>query len=87
MGDRKISARGVYYDLSLSPYEYVSPYGDSFKFSSQKKLEIYARDIVKEVERIEKILARNSLIDHLPPEIIGLLFRMVYRAFYRKIEG
>lgn len=87
MGERKVSARGVYYDLSLSPYEYVSPYGDSFKFSSQKKLEIYARDIVKEVERVEKLLDRNGLVNHLPPEIVAMLFRMVFRAFYRKIEG
>lgn len=86
MGERKISARGVYYDLSLSPYEYESPYGDLFKFSSQKKLEIYARDIVKEVSRVEKMLDRNGLKNHLPPEIVGMLFRMVYRAFYRETE-
>lgn len=87
MGERKVSARGVYYDLSLSPYEYESPYGDVFKFSSQKKLEIYARDIVKEVERVEKLLDRNELVKFLPPEIVAMFFRMVYRAFYRKTEG
>ncbi|MBO5870270.1 MAG: hypothetical protein J6Q89_05915 [Clostridia bacterium] len=45
MTDVKRSRRGVYYDLTESPYEYNSPYGDLFKFSSEKKLEIYTRDI------------------------------------------
>ena len=81
------SARGVYYDLSKSPYEYESPYGDLFKFSSRKKLEIYTRDIVKELDRITKALERNRLGDTLPDEIIQLLYRATFRCFYRKIEG
>ena len=81
------SRRGVYYDLTKSPYEYQSPYGDLFKFSSQKKLEIYTRDIEKEVDRITKVLERHGLGDHLPSEIIQLLYRAVFRSFYRKIEG
>lgn len=82
-----VTRRGVYLDLSRSPYEYESPYGDLFKFSSQKRLEMYARDIVKEVQRLEKQLDRHRLIDHLPGEIVQLLFRSVYRALYQKIEG
>lgn len=81
------SRRGVYYDLSKSPYEYKTPYGDLFKFSSAKKLEIYTRDIPKEIDRIWKALDRNGLQDYLPSEIILLLMRSTYRAFYRKIEG
>lgn len=81
------SARGVYYDLTKSPYEYESPYGDLFKFSSRKKLEIYTRDIVKELDRITKALERNRLGDTLPDEIIQLLYRATFRCFYRKIEG
>ena len=88
MSDRKtVSARGVYYDLSLSPYEYESPYGDLFKFSSKKKLEIYARDIEKEIKRVTAILERNDLQRFLPDEIIQLIYREVFRCFYRKIEG
>ena len=81
------TARGVYLDLTKSPYEYNTPYGDLFKFSSAKKLEIYRRDIVKELGRLEKILERNEMSGFLPDEIIQLLTRAVYRAFYRKIEG
>lgn len=81
------SARGVYYDLSKSPYEYQTPYGDLFKFSSQKKLDIYTRDIIKEVARLDKALTRNNLIAFIPAEISQLLERAAYSAFYKKIEG
>lgn len=81
------TARGVYLDLTKSPYEYQTPYGDLFKFSSAKKLEIYTRDIVKEIARLEKLVERHGMGDFLPDEIIQLLTRAVYRAFYRKTEG
>lgn len=80
------TARGVYLDLTKSPYEYRTPYGDLFKFSSKKKLEIYTRDIVKEIARLEKLIDRHGLGDFLPDEIIQLMTKAVYRAFYRKIE-
>lgn len=77
--------RGVYRDLSLSPYEYKSPYGDLFKFPSEKKLEIYARDVEKELDRVNKVLDRNDLWRMLPPEILHLIARTVYKAFYCKM--
>lgn len=87
MTDKKISSRGVYYDLTISPYEYKTPYGDIFKFSSAKKLEIYTRDVPKEVDRIKKVFKRNNLDKCVPDEIMWLIYRALYRAFYRKIEG
>ncbi len=87
MAQSKVTRRGVYRDLSLSPYEYQSPYGDLFKFPSEKKLEVYARDIQTELDRIAKALDRLQLTDYLPAEIVHLLFRYTYRAFYRKIVG
>lgn len=83
----KVSRRGVYYDLSISPYEYQTPYGDIFKFSSQKKLDIYTRDIKKELERLDKLIERYELTRFIPVEINTLLKRAVYKSFYRKIEG
>ena len=80
-----VSARGVYYDLTMSPYEYHTPYGDIFKFPSRKKLEMYTRDIVKEMERLQKALSRNDLYELLPDEIIQLLFRACYRSLYRRL--
>lgn len=82
-----VSRRGVYRDLSVSPYEYQTPYGDIFKFSSRKKLDIYTRDIEKEVERVNKVLQRNELKDKLPPEIVTLIMRCCYSCFYDVVEG
>lgn len=87
MSDVKRSRRGVYYDLKASPYEYQTPYGDVFKFSSAKRLEMYTRDVTAEVNRLERILKRNDLELFLPAEIARLLRRTVYRSTYRKIEG
>jgi hypothetical protein len=87
MSDVKRSRRGVYYDLSISPYEYQSPYGDVFKFRSSKKLEIYTRDLPKELEKLEQFINRNDLQRFVPREIITLLRRAVFRSLYKKIEG
>lgn len=83
---RRISRRGVYYDLDLSPYEYQSPYGDLFKFSSEKKLTIYTRDVEKEIQRLEALFDRYDLTERIPEEIATLIRREVYRAFYTKVE-
>lgn len=79
------SRRGVYYDLNKSPYEYTNSYGDSFKFPSQKKLEVYTAGIVKEIERVTKLISRNELWDFIPTEIVQLIYRETYRAYYRKV--
>ena len=87
MDDVVKSRRGVYYDLSQSPYEYTTPYGDIFKFKSQKKLDMYTRDIEKELAHLEKMVERHGLENFVPDEIMQLLKRAVYRAFYEKFEG
>lgn len=82
-----VSRRGVYYDLTKSPYEFTSPFGDLFKFSSKKKLEIYTRDIEKELDRLDKCITRNDMQEFIPVEIYQLLRKAVYKSFYKKIEG
>ena len=82
----KRSRRGVYYDLTESPYEYTSPYGDLFKFSSEKKLEIYTRDVDKELKRVNDLFTRHDLNKFIPIEIIDLIRRAVYRSFYKRVE-
>lgn len=82
----KRSRRGVYYDLTVSPYEVQTPYGDSFKFSSKKKMEIYTRDVVKEIDRLDTLLDRHGLRSYIPVEIIDLVKRSVYRSFYKHVE-
>lgn len=82
----KRSRRGVYYDLTESPYEYKSPYGDSFKFSSEKKLEIYTRDVIKEIQRVDNLFERYELSELVAGEILSLIRRAVYTAFYKRVE-
>lgn len=82
--DVKRSRRGVYYNLNESPYEYVTPYGDLFKFSSKKKLEIYSREIEKEMDRLDKAFEKTGAKDFLPGEIVQLIYRAAYRGFYKK---
>lgn len=82
----KKSRRGVYYDLTDSPYEFKTPYGESFKFSSAKKLEIYTRDVAKEIERVDKLFDRNGLKTLVPVELIDMIKRLVYSAFYNSVE-
>lgn len=86
MGDVKRSRRGVYYDLTISPYEYRNPYGDIFKFGSQKRLDIYSRDVKGELIRFNNLIARHNLAGFLPDEIIILIYRAIYIAFYKAIE-
>ena len=86
MGKVKTS-RGVYKDLSVSPYEYETPYGDIFKFPSQKKLDMYTRDIQIELDRITKALDRLHLEEHLAAWVIGHIYFATYRGLYKKIVG
>ena len=81
------SRYGVYRDLSLSPYEFENPYGDIFKFRSQKKLDIYTREIPKEIDRVSKTVGRLSLDKYVSKEIILMLYRYTYQALYDRIEG
>lgn len=87
MSEGVVSRYGVYRDLEKSPYRYESPYGDIFKFRSQKKLDIYTRDIQKEIDRVSKFVGRMDLDRHLPKEIIQLLYRSTYKALYDHVEG
>lgn len=87
MSEGVVSRYGVYRDLEKSPYRYESPYGDIFKFRSQKKLDIYTRDIQKEIDRVSKFVGRMDLDSYLPKEIIQLLYRSTYKALYDHVEG
>lgn len=81
-----VSRRGVFYDLSLSPYETKSPYGDIFKFSSAKKKEIFDRDVIGEMLKVEKVLRRHGALYHLPPDVVEVVMRTVMRCFYESNE-
>lgn len=87
MSDVIRSQRGVYYDLTQSPYEYRTSYGDTLKFRSAKKLEIFERELPRELSRLQNLIDRNDLRDFLPVEVVQLLRRKITGALYRRIEG
>lgn len=83
-----ISARGVYYDLEKSPYIYEDKLGNTFKFSSEKKLEMFEnrvnakeKDFENEKERLKKLgydIAKDyqTNIDCLPKIVYnGMLYK------------
>ena len=86
MSDGIISRRGVYYDLSASPWEYESPHGDLFKFRSRNKRDVYAKRVSGKIEQIQKAIDRYDLRDFLTEEMIAEIERAVYRSCYRYVE-
>jgi len=82
--EAKKSRRGYYYDLNESPYEYLSPYGDLFKFPSAKQLEMYSRNVQKEVEKIDKVFDRVGCVNFLHRNTLHAVRRSVYRSFYSR---
>lgn len=81
------SRRGVYYDLTKSPYEFTTPYGDIFKFKSQKKLDIYTREINKELLRVRQLAERHNLKKYVPAVSYEDFERGIYRSLYKHVEG
>jgi len=68
MTNPAVSRRGIYYNLEISPYSFTTPYGDIFKFSSPKKLEIYVRRINELKRKIDKIVNEYE-------EILGIFWK------------
>jgi hypothetical protein len=50
------SRRGVYYDLNASPYKWETFGGDVFKFSSNKKLQMFRKRLFAYRENINKMM-------------------------------
>ena len=84
--DVRISRRGVYYDLSLSPYEYKTSYGDILKFRSQKKLDMYEKTFRKKLEAVKWSLDRHGLSDFVTPDVIKTLEQLIHEALYAQME-
>ena len=82
-----ISRKGVYYNLDLSPYKYVTPFGKEFRFSSKKKLEIYQREIDEQMRRLDKFIHRNNLKHCMDADIYVYLSKLCYEGLYEKVEA
>jgi hypothetical protein len=79
------SSRGVYYDLSVSPYEFKGLYGDIFKFSSSKKLEIYTREHAKRLEQLKRCNEKINQLTGRNIKIHELEYRDLEKILYEEV--
>lgn len=79
------SAKGYYYDLNASPYVWISPYGDSYKLPSQKRLEMMEKQVPDALHRLEKLLIAYNLRDVIPDDLARLLSKYVIEAVHASI--
>jgi len=82
---KDVSAKGYYYNLNISPYEWKSPYGDIYKLPSRKRIELMDKRAKEELRRLDHVLARNDLKAALPSEIVTMIRRCCIEAVYRQI--
>lgn len=87
MAEQYVSRKGVYYDLEKSPYKFTTPYGITYKFSSKKKLEIYRREIVEQLRRVDKFLHRNNINGVIDEVTRVQLYKESYEGLYKKVEA
>lgn len=79
------SAKGYYYDLNQSPYVWVSPYGDTYKLPSKKRLEMMEKQVPEALHRLEKLLIAYNLRDIVPDDLSRLLSKYIIEAVYANI--
>lgn len=80
-----VSVKGYYYNLDKSPYEWVSPYGDTYKMPSKKRLEMIEKQAPVALRRLDKLLEAHNLRDVMPRDLVTLLGRYVVQAVYDNI--
>lgn len=82
--DKPVTRRGVYRDLTVSPYEFITPYGDIFKFPSQKKMDVYTRQVAIETGKVVEALVKRDVLSRLTDESLEDLERKLYIAVYEQ---
>ena len=83
-----ISRRGVYYNLDLSPYEFHTPCGVIFKFSSAKKLEIYTRRLNQLMAQIIKLVNKHEVLlgSYWKKNTLRNMEDVIYQFVYSEVE-
>lgn len=74
----KVSKRGVYYDLSISPYRFETPEGVVLRFSSLKKLEMYKCRVKLFKDEISKLTKKH-------PALSFFKSSEAWEQFYKKL--
>lgn len=79
-----ISRRGVYYDLTKSPYVYTDDFGNVFRFSSQKKLDIFIRKVKEAQENFNKEMENLKLLGYEIPESFTKNLQKIPELIYNR---
>lgn len=82
-----VSAKGFYYNLSKSPYVWLSPYGDYFKLPSAKRVEMMDKRAKEAIGRLDKLLETYELKNVLPDDLAQQLGKYIVQAVYEGIVG
>ena len=82
----QISKRGVYYDLTVSPYVYKMTLGGILQFSSKKKLEIYTRELAIRKKLIKKTFEKVGVILNTPMLVTEKTVSQIELTLYREVE-
>ena len=80
-----VSVKGYYYNLDKSPYVWFSPYGDSFKLPSKKRLEMMEKRVPVALHRWEKLMETHDLKEVLPPDLERLIAKYIIQAVYEDL--
>ena len=80
-----VSVKGYYYNLDKSPYVWKSPYGDTFRLPSAKRLELMGKRSQEAIRKLDKLMDTHNLRDVMPPELYRLLVKYVIQAVYEGI--
>ena len=86
MDDVKRSRRGVYYDLELSPWEFITPRGGIFKFSSETKLRVYTRAALEKMGEVNKMIDKHGMRDFISDELMKDIYTAVCWTVYREVN-
>jgi len=80
-----ITRKGVYLDLSKSPYEYKCKDGTVLKFSSEKKLQMYQSFIALAGTKIDKAFGiAGQLLDVIDTNTMMKTQSSVERSIYKE---
>ena len=79
-----ISRRGVYYDLTKSPYVYTDDLGKTYSFSSQKKLDIFTRKVKEETDKFCEEIHNLKELGYEIPETFSKNLQKIPELIYNR---
>lgn len=78
--------RGRYKIITASPWVYTRQRGGVFRFTSQKKMEIFIRKYNEREGRLDAFLNREGLVDLIPADLRVNLSSLVEESVYKEVQ-